>query len=1245
MRLKSADCYQEYMKVLENTDLQLPVRNNYSMKNQTGKIAAGRLAYGWVFPALIFFLFIANTGFAQPQPPSISSGVTFQWADTQSSNNDPATLESVTVVDGAETFVYDQFAFPIGYELTQLGWNGHAGNNIRLNGVDIIQGSDHPDWNTAALAAFSDPNLNHKFESNTNGRPICLNFNAAATTDAQIQTVVFDDFQIVNRGSIIGITERGANNCYYVELIGSLTQNGPEVLLGNFFVRENDGGFNVYPAPVAPDTAVGDYWWSDRNNANGQVLGIALFRLDQIAPIGSFVSKVRFYGATTDHGDGKFFILRESKTDLGVFKSIDNLEPLTNETVTFTITASNFGPELATGVIVTDTLPSGYTYVGSSASTGSYDHVTGEWNIGSLGYGASETLTITATVMDEGNYTNFATIAGNEEDPNPDNNTSSAAPHFGTGDCPPIDALRVQHAQGDGSESQVATFGSAPAVGNLIVAASFHDGAGTAPTISGVGWSGPIINTKASPNERGMAIWYKVAGANEPSAIATSWGTGENRLLIQEFDIQGAIPSLAAVPFDMVNSGDNTVASISTGVPVPTLTDNTLLVSFLGTRETTGSSPPSWDLGLGDAVGTNGTRSLWSAFYYDDVKGDKQPLITWSTARHANSALFAFDLTPAVPPSRPEMAIVQPTCDVPTGEITITAPLSIFHEYSVDGGATFHDSNIFTTLAGGSYTVVVRDKITGCTNTNQINLFDPSPANCGDCPPVDVVRVQSADGDGAQNQSATFANTPQEGNLIVVASFHRQDGTVPAISGSGWSGPVTDIFAVAGDAYGPFNTSHRRGLAVWYKIAGGSEPTTITTSWDPDSENHLFIQEFEAVNGSFSVAGAVSASANSGGNEVNTLTVGPTGTTASFNTLLMGFFGSRDNPNSVPEWTAADLGISDGTGGARSLYSAFAVVTQQETKSSTATWTNNARRATGILLGIDLIPTPIPDPPVVDVTLPTCFVLTGQIEVTAPLGVDYEYSIDGTNYQIGVLFENLTPATYNVTIQDNETGCVSPPAIVELEPAVCADLEVEKSVLPAAQCVGQEVIFTIIAGNNGPSNATGVVVNDLLPDGYTYVSHSATNGDGSYNPGQDPLNPDHGVWTIGNLIFGASETLTVTATVNASGDYNNIATISGNETDPVSANDEASATVTVHPQPSITITESDATCFGSSTGEIEITVSGGTPNYVFSISDDGGATWTDTPPLPGPTHTFTGLSANTYLVRVMDANGCEAVCP
>ncbi len=112
--------------------------------------------------------------------------------------------------------------------------------------------------------------------------------------------------------------------------------------------------------------------------------------------------------------------------DLGVTKAVDETHPDVGTDVTYTIVASNAGPNDADGVEVTDALPAGLTYQSSDATAGSYDSGTHIWTIGTLANGTTETLTIVATVANPGTLTNSASIAGDPFDPNAANNNASA---------------------------------------------------------------------------------------------------------------------------------------------------------------------------------------------------------------------------------------------------------------------------------------------------------------------------------------------------------------------------------------------------------------------------------------------------------------------------------------------------------------------------------------------------------------------------------------------------------------------------------------------------------------------------------------------------------------------------------------------------------------------------------------------------------------------------------------------------
>ena len=83
--------------------------------------------------------------------------------------------------------------------------------------------------------------------------------------------------------------------------------------------------------------------------------------------------------------------------------------------ITYTITVKNNGPDNATGVQVTDSLPPGLTYVSSIPSTGTYNSTTGIWNIGSINDNQTETLTITAEITGTGDIQNTAAVTAEDQ--------------------------------------------------------------------------------------------------------------------------------------------------------------------------------------------------------------------------------------------------------------------------------------------------------------------------------------------------------------------------------------------------------------------------------------------------------------------------------------------------------------------------------------------------------------------------------------------------------------------------------------------------------------------------------------------------------------------------------------------------------------------------------------------------------------------------------------------------------------
>jgi uncharacterized repeat protein (TIGR01451 family) len=179
----------------------------------------------------------------------------------------------------------------------------------------------------------------------------------------------------------------------------------------------------------------------------------------------------------------------------------------------------------------------------------------------------------------------------------------------------------------------------------------------------------------------------------------------------------------------------------------------------------------------------------------------------------------------------------------------------------------------------------------------------------------------------------------------------------------------------------------------------------------------------------------------------------------------------------------------------------------------------------------------------------------------------YNWAAQGLNFGGDFLDEDLNgkslPVTWNTAnlaangslgalLLHHHNGVGKRAEVVLLQGAPSADLALTKTVNNAAPAAGGTVIFTLTVTNNGPNNATGVVVNDLLPNGLAYMSDD---GGGAYNSGT-------GLWTVGAVVNGASATLHITATAGSTERIDNVAEITAaTPLDPNPANNRATASL------------------------------------------------------------------------------------
>jgi uncharacterized protein (TIGR03437 family) len=206
------------------------------------------------------------------------------------------------------------------------------------------------------------------------------------------------------------------------------------------------------------------------------------------------------------------------------------------ENLTYTLAVRNIGPQPATGVTVTDTLPAGVTFVSASSTQGNCNGTsTIACNLGNLAASApgnEATITIVVRPTATGTITNTASVTGNETDPNMVNNTAAQ----NTNVVAPDLTLAKTHtgnftAGTNGAYNLTVTnAGSGAATGAITVTdplpagLSFVSGAGAGWNCSATGQNVTCINAGplAAGANSSFTLTVAVSGAAAPSVTNTA---------------------------------------------------------------------------------------------------------------------------------------------------------------------------------------------------------------------------------------------------------------------------------------------------------------------------------------------------------------------------------------------------------------------------------------------------------------------------------------------------------------------------------------------------------------------------------------------------------------------------------------------------------------------------------------------------------------------------------------------------
>ena len=166
--------------------------------------------------------------------------------------------------------------------------------------------------------------------------------------------------------------------------------------------------------------------------------------------------------------------------------------------------------------------------------------------------------------------------------------------------------------------------------------------------------------------------------------------------------------------------------------------------------------------------------------------------------------------------------------------------------------------------------------------------------------------------------------------------------------------------------------------------------------------------------------------------------------------------------------------------------------------------------------------------------------------------------------------------------QDNES----------VDVPLSADVEVMIVVNNTEPLFGEGVKWTVVVKNNGPDDASNVVLSEILPEGLVFVDCNPTKG--TYSTGQ---------WNIGSLKVGEEQHMNLTTISNSVGVMENNVDVNCAEYDWNMSNNKDNAAVNVKPVADLSITKI-ASKYSYSVGDVieyEIEIVNNGPNTARNI--------------------------------------------
>ncbi|MBU3678816.1 MAG: hypothetical protein FGM32_04315, partial [Candidatus Kapabacteria bacterium] len=547
------------------------------------------------------------------------------------------------------------------------------------------------------------------------------------------------------------------------------------------------------------------------------------------------------------------------------------------------------------------------------------------------------------------------------------------------------------------------------------------------------------------------------------------------------------------------------------------------------------------------------------------------------------------------------------------GGITVTASGGTgVLQYSKDDGTSYQTSNVFTGLSAGTYGIKVKDA-NNCVASTNVTISEPT-----------VVTLSSA-------------STNKSNNGYDVSCFGNNDGSI-TVTASGGTGTLQ---------YSKDNGSNYQLSNVFTGLVAGTYSIKVKDNNNCTATTSATITQPPAL--TVAIVSSTNVSCNGGNN--GTASASASGGTTDY----------RYSWNTTPaRTTAAVTGLSAGT----------YTVTVLDANNCSATASVVITQPPALVASID------------SKTDVLCFGGNDGAATVNRTGGTSPYTYLWSSGQTTQSITGLVAGTYSITVTDAQN---------------CSSLATVTIAQPSAAVAIASPSLTHVACNNGATGAADITVSGgTVPYSYTWTKQGA---DGTYATTEDLTGLTSGTYTIvvndkNGIAGGCTATTTIVITqpelpvsINVAGQTNvvcnggstgTIGISVGGGTPPysynwsktgggftstskdlsgltagtysVTVNDnngiaggctDSKTIVVTEPSAPVSVVVSSSqniACNGTSTGEINITASGGTAPYTYSWTKNGSTETYST------TEDLTGLSAGTYTIVVTDVNGNIGGC-